>query len=320
MAIIALFVFNCAIGQDQAKYDSLVNVAWNFYQAKDFKSSANNYSAAFVALGHKGQSTDRYNAACSWTLIGNADSAFFQLNNISTKQHYSNFKHISTDTNLARLHNDSRWEQLMTVVKSNKEKEEANFDKPLVALLDSIYIEDQKYRLEIDGIVAKYGRQSPEMKAHWKIINAIDSTNTIVIRKILDERGWLGPSVIGQQGNTTLFLVIQHAKHEVQEKYLPMMRDAVSKGNAKASSLALLEDRVAAESGKSQIYGSQIGQDSAGNYIVKPLFDPVNVNKRRKEVGLRPLEQYIKTWNMTWDVEAYLKSLPSLKARFMIKD
>lgn len=73
----------------------------------------------------------------------------------------------------------------------------------------------------------------------------------------LDERGWLGPDVIGQTGNSTLFLVIQHADLVTQEKYLPMMREAVTKGNAKGSSLALLEDRVLIRNGKQQRYGSQ---------------------------------------------------------------
>lgn len=36
------------------------------------------------------------------------------------------------------------------------------------------------------------------------------------------------------------------------------MREAVEKNNARASSLALLEDRVAMRKGGKQIYGSQI--------------------------------------------------------------
>ena len=59
-----------------------------------------------------------------------------------------------------------------------------------------------------------------------------DSINLIKVMKILDERGWLGKNVVGTQGNQTLFLVIQHADLEYQQKYLPMMREAVKDGNA----------------------------------------------------------------------------------------
>ena len=68
-------------------------------------------------------------------------------------------------------------------------------------------------------------------------------------------------------------MVIQHADLKTQQKYLPIMRDAVSKGKANVGSLALLEDRVALGMGKSQIYGSQIMQDATGKYL-QPLIDP----------------------------------------------
>ncbi|WP_407704770.1 DUF6624 domain-containing protein [Tenacibaculum tangerinum] len=152
----------------------------------------------------------------------------------------------------------------------------------------------------------KYGRESAEMKEHWKLINETDSINLIKIKKILDERGWLGQKVIGNQGNSTLFLVIQHSDLETQLKYLPMMREAVKIGNASASSLALLEDRVALRQGKRQIYGSQIGRDQeTGEYYVSPLIEPEKVNERRAEVGLGTIEDYIKNWNMTWDLEKH---------------
>lgn len=122
--------------------------------------------------------------------------------------------------------------------------------------------------------------------------------------------------MIGNQGNTTLFLVIQHSDIETQEKYLPMMRDALSKGNARASSLVLLEDRVALGKGEKQIYGSQVGRDQeTGEYYILPLIDPDNVDKRRAEVGLETIQDYISNWEMTWDVEEYKKKLPEIEAK-----
>ncbi|MDZ7604466.1 MAG: DUF6624 domain-containing protein [Cyclobacteriaceae bacterium] len=199
------------------------------------------------------------------------------------------------------MHNDGRWNKVIGIVQSNKEKAEANLDKPLVAILDTIYQEDQKYRQQINGIEEKYGWESDEMKAHWKIINEKDSINLIKIKKILDERGWFGPDIIGNQGNSTLFLVIQHSDLETQEKYLPKMREAVKNGKANSSSLALLEDRVALRKGEKQIYGSQVGRDQeTGEYYVLPLIDPDNVDKRRADVGLGPrVQEYISNWGMT---------------------
>ncbi len=67
--------------------------------------------------------------------------------------------------------------------------------KELVAILDTIHQEDQKYREGLDTIYKKYGWDSKETKDVWKIINAKDSINLIKIEKILAEYGWLGAEV-----------------------------------------------------------------------------------------------------------------------------
>jgi hypothetical protein len=298
------------------EYFELVKKADSLYNAKDFRNSANKYSDAFKVNGWKGLPNDRYNAACSWALAAVPDSAFFQLDRIATKSNYTNYGHITTDPDLNSLHNDNRWKPLLEKIKQNKEKAEANLNKPLVAILDSIHVEDQTYRQQIDGIEKKYGWESKEMKAHWKIINEKDSINLIKVKSILDKYGWLGADVVGGQGNSTLFLVIQHSDQATQEKYLPMMREAVKNGKAQGSSLALLEDRVALGQGKRQIYGSQIGRDPETQiYYVSPLEDPDNVDKRRAEVGLGPLSEYINHWQIKWDVEQYKKDLPKLEEK-----
>jgi len=310
--IIAIITTHFAFGQN-AEYDAFIKKADSLYDIKDYKNSALAYSEAFKALGWKGYPNDRYNAACSWALANFPDSAFFQLDRIATKSNYTNYGHISTDPDLNSLHYDSRWTALLNLIKQNKEKAEANLDKPLVAQLDSIYTEDQQYRQQIDDIEKKFGWDSKEMKAHWKIINEKDSINLIKIKAILDTKGWLGADIIGEQGNSTLFLVIQHSDIATQEKYLPMMRAAVKNGKAQGSSLALLEDRVALRQGKKQIYGSQIGKDPQTQlYYVSPLDDPDNVDKRRTEVGLQPLAEYVSHWQIKWDIEQYKRDLPKL--------
>ena len=315
--VIGLLIFNISFGQNQEKYPEFVKEAWKLYESKEYKKSADKYKEAFDQLEGKAYPNDRYNAACSYALAGDIENSFYHLFRLAEnpKTKYKNYGHITTDTDLDILHKDRRWEKLIAIVKSNKEEAEKNSDKPLVAILDSIYTEDQKYRRQIDKIEEKYGRDSEEMKAHWRLINEKDSINLIKIKKIQDERGWLGADIIGGQGNSTLFLVIQHSDLETQLKYLPMMREAVKNGNANASSLALLEDRVALRQGKRQIYGSQIGRDQeTGEYFVSPLIDPENVDKRRAEVGLGTLAEYVNHWGMTWDIEIHKKRTAKIEA------
>ena len=315
-SLISLF-FACSVFSQNAEYSAFVTTADSLYNAQDYKNSAIEYSKAFKSNGWKGYSNDRYNAACSWALAKEIDSAFYQLNIIATKTNYKDYGHISTDPDLTALHSDKRWSLLLEQIKSNKEKAEVNLDRTLVAILDSIFDDDQNGRVQLHEIETKYGSGSAELKAQWMLISEKDSINLIKVKNILDTKGWLGEDVVGEKGNTTLFLVIQHADIATQEHYLPMMREAVKNGKAKASNLALLEDRVALRQGRKQIYGSQINRDQkTQEFYVSPLEDPDNVDKRRAEVGLQPLAVYLSNWDLKWDVEQYKKDLPGIMEKW----
>jgi hypothetical protein len=188
----------------------------------------------------------------------------------------------------------------MKLVTNNREKAKVKLDRSLVAILDTIYQVDQKYTQQLKGIEEKYEWESAEIKAQREIISEKDSINLIKIQKVLDERRWLGIDIIGNRGNSTLFLVIQHSDLVIQEKYLPMMRIAVNKGNTKASSLALLDDRVALRKGNRSICGSQVGRNKdTEEYFVLPLKDAIHAAKREAKVKHGKLQDYISNWKMT---------------------
>jgi hypothetical protein len=192
---------------------------------------------------------------------------------------------------------------------------EPKLNKELVAILDTIHQEDQKYREESLDLEKKYGWDSKEVQDVWKIINVKDSINLIKVEKILAEYGWPGADIIGETGNKTLFLVIQHADAQTQEKYLPMLRDAVKNGKTKANYLALMEDRVLLAEGEKQIYGSQLQMNSETNkWELAPMIDPDSADERRAEVGLKPLAEYLINYDLTWDVENFEKRMEEYDA------
>ena len=98
-------------------------------------------------------------------------------------------------------------------------------------------------------------------------------------------------------------MVIQHAPIATQEKYLPLLKESVKKGESRGSQLALLEDRIQMRNGFPQIYGSQISTDKNGKEVVYEILEPEYVNQRRKEVGLGPIQDYVKRWGIEWTVE-----------------
>lgn len=305
-----LLASTAVMGQD---YHTLVSEADGFYKAKDYPKSAEKYRQAFAL--QETNATDLYNAACAASQAGDEKLAFEWLNK-AMKRGWTNVKHLSSDTDLAPLHKSVQWSELVKAMQKELDRKEANYDKPLQAILLNIFEDDQGIRRQFIEAQTKFGLQSKQVDSLGKIMLYKDSINLIKVTEILDKHGWVGPEKVGGQANQTLFLVIQHADLATQQKYLPMMREAVRNKKASPSGLALLEDRVALREGRKQIYGSQIGMDEkTQKHYVLPLEDPENVDKRRAEVGLEPIANYVKRWNVVWDVEEYKRELPELEAK-----
>ncbi|GAB3318474.1 hypothetical protein GCM10027299_10010 [Larkinella ripae] len=299
------------------EYASLIREAEKKYTDKAYEESVSLYKKAFKLESETG--SDFYNAACSAALTKDSKLALKWLNQ-AIDQGFTNIRHLKTDRDLTGLHGRTAWTKLVANLQTKVDQLEASYDKPLQNRLLAIYESDQKDRLKINELGEKYGFESKEIKELWKTIEEKDSLNLIQIKNILDEHGWVGEDKVGPQANMTLFLVIQHADLATQQRYLPMMRQAVKDEKAEASALALLEDRVALGEGRRQSYGSQIGQDEkTGKAYVLPLNDPDHVDQRRAEVGLPPLADYVKRWNIAWDVAEYKKQLPELDKQAGIK-
>jgi hypothetical protein len=186
----------------------------------------------------------------------------------------------------------------------------SKFNKQLTLTLDTIYHDDQTDRLKLPALKSN----QPALDSLWKIIRKKDTLNLIKVEKILNTYGWQGPQDVGMNASLALFLVIQHAGLSTQEKYLPIIQNAVKNGKTLSSNLAILEDRIAMRQGKKQIYGSQGFSDKAtGARYVYPVIDPNHLDERRKAMGMPPMADYLKSMNLIWDLEAYKKIMPQIE-------
>jgi hypothetical protein len=188
----------------------------------------------------------------------------------------------------------------------------------LIAQLDSIGRLDQVYRSQLNDIRNHFAGDSLKLKdtlrKHFELINKVDSLNLIRVSAIIDQYGWLSIDEIGEAANSALFMVIQHADLKTQEKYLPIMRIAAKNKKLKATSLALLEDRIAMFQGRKQIYGSQVAWNMLTNkYTIMPMIDPDHVDTRRADIGLGSYAAYLIDMGIVWNVEQYKKDLPQIE-------
>lgn len=192
-----------------------------------------------------------------------------------------------------------------------------NINKELANQMDSLFQEDQKYRLEMMKL-RKEGASKEKLDSINNIIKYKDSLNLVFTTGLIDKYGWLGPQSIGMQGTQALFLVIQHADLKTQKKYYPIILKAEKEGNILSSNVAILEDRIAIREGREQTYGSQGFYDSEKKKIfIYPLVDFINLDELRKSRGLNPMKEYQKDWD-TDDYESYLPYAKELLKR--IKD
>jgi len=301
--------------QNTSEYSKLIGEGWKLCLSKDYKSSAELYEKAFE-LYQNVPLNDRYNALCIYALANNKDKAFHQLFIIANELKWTNYDHLINDTDLDNLHTDDRWVELSNLILKNKNEEEAHFDKDMIVVLDQIYFDDQSTRNKIRSTEEKYGRESREMDILWQDILKRDSINLIKVSKILDEKGWPDKNLIGERGTSTLFLVIQHADQNTQEKYLPIIKKAMENKNLPKSQYAMFYDRLLLRRGERQIYGTQLAMSKESKLpYVLPLESPENVDKRRAEMGLNTMQENLNRWNITWDVEEYIKILPVIEAK-----
>jgi hypothetical protein len=162
--------------------------------------------------------------------------------------------------------------------------------------------EDQRHRKELAETMKEGAKADADRVRRIDMEQAaLDEANLQKLVKILDGSGWPTAAAVGADARQGVFLVLQHAPIEVQEKYLGAARNAAAAGELERSNLALLEDRVLMRRGKNQIYGTQLRSNPTTHQLeVWPIDDEANVDARRKAVGLEPLADYVKRFGLTY--------------------
>lgn len=203
---------------------------------------------------------------------------------------------------------------LITISCTNKNKSKKTITsihkaENLIAVLDTIWQTEQTPIRLRDSLMRIYGAESKEYKEQQLIYEKNHIINEKKVRTILDNYGWPTKEMIGEQGNWTICNVIQHSENEIRIKYLPMMRKAVKEKKLEPRFLVRAEDRIATERGDLQIYGGQMKYyPETKSFNVWPVFDPANIDKRRAEIGLEPIAEFLKNrFDFEWNLEEQIK-------------
>ncbi len=193
------------------------------------------------------------------------------------------------DPRLLKLKRSLYWKPLVADVKKGYSLYP---DAKSAFYLDSLYFEDQKYRMysphslngyieEIDTVVLS------EFKRTEQLFNQKDSLNFLAIQKYLDQNGYPEISKVGRrQSRAVGYIILHHFDSLTFERYLPVVKNLCMEGEAEWDVFAKMTDKLCIIKGEPQVYGTQYDRDSNGRTILYKIDDIEKVNYRRMRIGL----------------------------------
>ncbi len=131
----------------------------------------------------------------------------------------------------------------------------------------------------------------------WKKVEAVDKKHTERMKEIIKEIGFPSISKLGKMGSQNAWLLVQHSPDvQFMKSYLAMM-EAESDREYSMINYAYLKDRILLNDNEPQIYGTQVitNNETKKTELYK-VIDPDNLDKRRKAIGLEPIEEYMKNF------------------------
>jgi len=273
----------------------------SLFQTGDIKGALSAYKEVFGR--NPRNTTNTYNLACALATDGQQDSAFSYLS-LYLKQETAvvNLDMLS-DIDFVPLHGDKRW---LEVEQDRMARYQAQHGKPVkkeayALFLLKLYANDQYYRKRLMELEKKSGVLSKQSQNLWQKQKVADKQNQELFLEEVAKNGWPKISDVAKEAATSAFLTVQHSNLQLMQKFLPELKRLCAIDEASWQDYALLYDRVQTMQGKSQLYGSQVFYDEQKKrWSLYPITDEKNLDKRRRELGLPPMKDYVSNWAITY--------------------
>jgi hypothetical protein len=161
-------------------------------------------------------------------------------------------------------------------------------------VVDEVLRRELLERIEHDDTVReRLARDGSLFDGYNAEMEVVHRDNASWLAELVARRGWPGRADVGSDGASAAWRILQHAIGEpaLMRGLFPLVRDAVARGEAEASELARLDDRIRVFEGRPQRYGTQYDWNDDGTAMVPSvgIEDPEHVEARRREVGLPPM-------------------------------
>jgi len=140
------------------------------------------------------------------------------------------------------------------------------------------------------------GKPDPALQA---AIAQVDDANVARVGAILDELGIPTPAMVGHDGVSTFFLLVQHSSQALQQRVLVMAEPQMEQRLMSRQQYAMLSDRVNIEQGRKQLYGTQVRLEN-GHVSLEPVEDPEHLDQRRAGMAMGASADYLQRVQAQW--------------------
>ncbi|MBP7705752.1 MAG: hypothetical protein KA243_00735 [Candidatus Aminicenantes bacterium] len=204
---------------------------------------------------------------------------------------------ILTDGDLVTARGDRRWgafeDGLLAALaaKSGKTFGDVEYAKALWRLRAW----DQAFFEEVGIAGRRIGMRSSVVEALWPFKFMVQQRSQAELEELIAEKGWPRVAAVGREATMAAFLVVMHSSDGAQKTYLADIKTVCEAGELPWERYAAVCDRGLYNDNQPQRYGTH----TRYNELTKkeelyPLEDEARVDEWRKELGLPPLEDYLK--------------------------
>lgn len=165
--------------------------------------------------------------------------------------------------------------------------------------LEFMYQQDQYTRKFIaDGYRSDFNDDERRIFSE-KMLSRMDQIlkkNLSDLKNLLNKYVWINISAFNARADNQAWLIVASATFDktYQKKILPILKLYVDKKDTSGRNYAYLYDQIAVSDGKKQSFGTQGQCEGPGIWRPAPIDDEAHVNDRRLNLGMEPLEDFVK--------------------------
>ncbi|KPI22219.1 hypothetical protein OK074_1057 [Actinobacteria bacterium OK074] len=147
-------------------------------------------------------------------------------------------------------------------------------------------------RADQDRDVTRRARTAPASRRR-RDIDECRAGNAEALAVIVRRYGWPTAELVGVPASTAALMILLHAPDaDFRLACLDLIARAAADGHCPAVHHAYIADHCAVDLGEPQFYGTRIDPETFRPY---PVRCPEGLDERRRDVGLAPLEEQLRT-------------------------